>query len=73
MQIGTTTAALSVAPQIALLRQFNSGWSCNFGGFEYSYYRKLPTFFAAFALSAPLSVAIDMASRAYYSDKTFPK
>lgn len=33
----------------------------------------MPTFAAAAALSAPLAVAVDMASRAYYSDKTFPK
>ncbi len=73
MQIGVATGALSIAPQIALTRQFNSGWSCNFGGFEYSYYRKLPTFFAAMAVSSPFGVAVDMATRAYYADKTFPR
>ncbi len=73
MQLGATTGALSIASQVALLRQFNSGWSSNFGGFEYSYYRKVPTFLAAAICSSPFGVAIDMASRAYYSDKTFPK
>ena len=73
MQLGVISGALAIGPQVALMRQFNSGWSCNYGGVEYSYYRKLPTFAAAAALSAPLAVAVDMASRAYYSDKTFPK
>lgn len=73
MQLGLTTGALHISSQVALTRQFNSGWSCNFGGFEYSFYRKLPTFLAAFVASSPIGVAIDMASRAYYSDKTFPK
>ncbi len=33
MQLGVLTGALNIAPNIALLRQFNSGWSCNNGGF----------------------------------------
>lgn len=73
MQLGIATGTLSVAPQIALLRQFNSGWSNNFGGFQYNYYRKFPTIMAAALLSSPFGIAIDMASRAYYADKTFPK
>jgi solute carrier family 25 (mitochondrial oxoglutarate transporter), member 11 len=73
MQLGVITGAVSIAPQVAVLRQFNSGWSCNFGGFEYSYYRKIPTFAAAAAVTAPLGIAVDMAKRAYYADKTFPK
>jgi len=56
-----------------LLRQLNSGWSNNFGGFEYNYYRIFPTIMAAALLSSPFGIAVDMASRAYYSDKTFPK
>lgn len=62
-----------IAPQIALFRQFNSGWSSNFGGFEISYYRKLPTILAAFVFSSPLGVAVDMVQRAYIADKSFPK
>lgn len=73
MQLGALTGLFSIGPQLAALRQFNSGWSANFGGVEYSYYRKLPTIFAAAAITAPFGVMMDMASRAYYSDKTFPK
>jgi hypothetical protein len=73
LQQGFLVGSLGITSQIALLRQFNSGWSNNFGTVEWSYYRKLPTFFAAVALSSPFSVALDMASRAYYADKTFPK
>ena len=73
MQLGALTGALSIAPQLAVMRTFNSGWSANFGGVEYSYYRKIPTFLAAAAVTAPLGVMMDMVSRAYYSDKTFPK
>jgi len=73
MQLGALTGLFSIAPQLALLRQFNSGWSSNFGGVEYSYYRKIPTFGAAAVLTAPLGAMMDMVQRAYYSDKTFPK
>jgi hypothetical protein len=55
------------------MRQFNSGWQSNFGGFDWSFYRKIPTFFGAFLIASPFGVALDMAQRAYYSDKTFPK
>jgi hypothetical protein len=58
---------------MALFRTFNSGWCSNFGGFEYNFYRKVPTFFAPFILASPLGVAVDMVSRAYYADRTFPK
>ena len=73
MQLGALTGAVSIGPQLAALRTFNSGWSANYGGVEYSYYRKFPTIFAAAAVTAPLGVLMDMASRAYYADKTFPK
>ena len=33
MQLGVATGALSITSQVAVLRQFNSGWSANFGGF----------------------------------------
>lgn len=33
MQVGIVTGGLHVSSQIALLRQFNSGWSANAGGF----------------------------------------
>lgn len=73
MQLGALTGIFSIGPQLALMRLFNSGWSANFGGVEYSFYRKMPTFFAAAVLSAPMGIMLDMATRAYYSDKTFPK
>ena len=73
MQLGALTGALAIAPQVAVFRAFNSGWSANFGGVEYSYYRKVPTFGAAACVTAPLGVMMDMVSRAYYADKTFPK
>lgn len=73
MQLGALTGALAIAPQVAVFRAFNSGWSANFGGVEYSYYRKVPTFGAAACLTAPLGVMMDMLSRAYYADKSFPK
>jgi solute carrier family 25 oxoglutarate transporter 11 len=51
----------------------NSGWSANFGGFEYSYYRKIPTFFIPFVITSPLGVIYDMTDRAFKADKSFPK
>jgi hypothetical protein len=62
-----------IGPQVALVRQFNSGWCSNFGGFDYNLYRKVPTMLAPFLLTSPIGVAIDMVSRAYNADKTFPK
>lgn len=62
-----------IAPQVALFRRFNHGWSSNFGGFEYSYYRKLPTVALAFIMSSPLGVIGEMTERAFHADKTFPK
>ena len=50
----------------------NSGWSANFGGFEYSYYRKIPTFLFAMIASSPFGVVYDMTDRAFRADKTFP-
>ena len=73
MQKGVVTGATLIAAQVGLTRQFNSGWSANSGGFEYSYYRKFPTFAAAAILSAPFGIAIDMTQRALDADKTFPK
>lgn len=73
MQIGCMTGGLHISSQIALLRQFNSGWSANAGGFEYSWYRKVPTILSAALVSSPIGVVMEMVSRAYYSDKTFPK
>lgn len=73
MQYGGLIGGLQVSLQVALARQFNSGWSANSGGFEYSYYRKMPIFLAVALLTSPIGVALDMTSRAYYSDKTFPK
>jgi len=40
-----------------MFRQLNSGWSINFGGFEYSFYRKIPSFILSFALASPFAVA----------------
>jgi len=73
MQLGAATGAISIASQLTAFRHFNSGWSANFGGFEYSFYRKLFTIFLAAAVSSPTGVLLDMTSRAYYADKTFPK
>lgn len=73
MQLGVATGSLSIASQIAAFRYFNSGWSANFGGFEYSYYRKLATIFLSSVVSSPAGVLLDMVTRAYYADKTFPK
>jgi len=55
------------------LRQNNSGWSANFGGFEYNFYRKVPTFFLSMVASSPFGVIHDMTDRAFQADKTFPK
>jgi hypothetical protein len=73
MQLGVATGALSIGSQLAVFRHFNSGWSANFGGFEYSFYRKLVTIFLSAAVSSPTGVLLDMTTRAYYADKTFPK
>ena len=59
--------------KLAVMRQFNSGWQANFGGFEYSFYRKIPTFFGAFLVASPFAVIGEMAQRAYVADSTFPK
>jgi len=66
-------AFLDIGTKIALLRQWNSGWSSNFGGFEYSFYRKIPTFLFPMIVSSPFGVAYDMTDRAFKADKTFPK
>lgn len=72
-QYAFAVGSLDIAMKVALYRQFNSGWQNNFGGVDYGYHRKIPTSAVAFALSAPLSVAVEMAKNAYYADKTFPK
>lgn len=56
-----------------MFRQMNSGWSSNFGGFEYSFYRKIPTFLFPFIVTSPFGVIYDMTDRAFKADKTFPK
>jgi hypothetical protein len=73
LQLGATVGVVAIAPQIAMMRQFNSGWSNNFGGFEYNYYRKFPSIIGAAILSSPFGIAVDMAARAYYADQTFPR
>jgi hypothetical protein len=66
-------AFLDIGAKIALLRQANSGWSANFGGFETNYYRKIPTFLAPMVFSSPFGVVCEMTDRAFKADKTFPK
>jgi hypothetical protein len=58
MQHGVLFGALGIAPMVALFRQFNSGWQTNFGGFDYAYYRKIPTTLCAAIFSSPFAVAI---------------
>lgn len=65
-------AFFDIGLKLAVLRQFNSGWQSNFGGFEYSFYRKIPTFYAAFVVTSPFGVIGDMVQRAYVADRTFP-
>ena len=72
-QQGAAVGALSIAPQIALYRLFNAGFGTVWGAVDYPAYRKFPTTFLAMALASPLSVMTDMVSRAYYSDRTFPR
>ena len=64
---------IDMSSKIALFRYMNSGWSCNFGGFEYNFYRKIPTMLLPFIITSPLSVVYEMVNRAVVSDKTFPK
>lgn len=66
-------AFLDIGAKIALLRQANSGWSSNFGGFEYNYYRKIHTFLLPMVATSPLGVIYEMTERAFMADKTFPK
>ena len=72
-QIAAYGAFFDIGLKLAAFRQFNSGWQINFGGFEYSYYRKLITIFAAMLVTSPFGVAGDMALRAFNADKTYPK
>ena len=71
-QLALYGAVFDMGLKLAVFRQFNSGWQSNFGGVEYSYYRKIPTIFASFLVTSPFAVAGDMALRAYRADKTFP-
>ena len=73
MQYAVTGAFLDMGLKLAVMRQLNSGWQSNFGGFDYNFFRKIPTFLMAFMITSPFGVALDMAQRAYYADKTFPK
>lgn len=72
-QLAIYGAFFDIGLKIAVFRQFNSGWQSNFGGFEYSYYRKIVTIFGAMLVTSPFGVAGDMALRAYNADRTFPK
>ena len=72
-QIALYGAFFDMGMKLALFRQFNSGWQINFGGFEYSFYRKIPTMFASFLVASPFAVAGEMAHRAFVADSTFPK
>ncbi len=62
-----------IGAKVALFRQFNSGWQNHFAGFEFYFYRKIPTVLGAMILSSPFAIAIEMAQRAYYADSTFPE
>lgn len=72
-QLALFGAFFDIGLKLAVFRQFNSGWQINFGGFEYSYYRKIVTILGAMVVTSPFAVAGDMALRAYNADKTFPK
>lgn len=71
-QLALYGSVFDMGLKLAVFRQFNSGWQSNFGGVEYSYYRKIPTIFASFLVTSPFAVAGEMALRAYRADKTFP-
>ena len=43
------------------------------GGFEYSFPRKIPGTILIAALTSPIGVPFEIARMAYYGDKTFPK
>jgi solute carrier family 25 oxoglutarate transporter 11 len=72
-QLALFGAFFDIGLKLAAFRQFNSGWQSNFGGFEYSYYRKIPTIFGSFLVTSPFAVAGDMVLRAYHADRTFPR
>lgn len=71
-QLALFGAFFDMGLKLACFRQFNSGWQSNFGGFDYSVYRKFPTYFLCFLVSSPFAVAGDMARRAYLADRSFP-
>jgi solute carrier family 25 oxoglutarate transporter 11 len=73
LQYVAAVGSLDIAMKVALYRQFNNGWQNNFAGFDYGFHRKIPTTAVAALLSAPLSIAVEMAKNAYYADKTYPK
>lgn len=64
--------SFDIASRVALFRYFNSGWQRPFGGFEYSFMRKIPGTLVMSLLTAPLSIPFEVARMAYYGDKTFP-
>lgn len=55
-QIALYGAFFDIGLKCAVFRQFNSGWQTNFGGFEISYYRKMPTILGAFIVTSPFAV-----------------
>ena len=72
-QQGAAIGALSIAPQVALYRAFNGGFGTVWGAVDYPAYRKFPTTLLAMGLASPLSVMMEMVTRAFYSDRTFPR
>jgi solute carrier family 25 (mitochondrial oxoglutarate transporter), member 11 len=66
--IGST----DIAARVSLFRYFNNGWQRPWGGFEYTFVRKIPGTLLMSALSAPISIPFELARMAYYGDKSFP-
>lgn len=58
MQFAISDAFFGTGLLYTAFRTFNSGWSNNFGGVEWSYYRKFPTFLAAAIVASPVGVAL---------------
>ena len=56
-QLAIYGAFVDIGLKIASFRQFNSGWQANFGGFEYSFYRKVPSILFSFVVASPFAVA----------------
>ena len=51
----------------------NNGWQKPNGAFEWQFMRKIPGSILAAIITAPIGVPFEMALKAYYADKTFPK